>query len=152
MSRCAIYIIGRPWSLRRCVVFLCRHLVRSARTLGRGGEGSCWYVVTAWTTLWNSICCLARPARSLVTRRSFLFALPCFCVPPMPGKLPTTGPPVSTWPLSASDVHNAKKGLRFAKSLKAWPITLGAIVSFAIYPALTDNFKSNPFGLFDDDN
>ena len=64
----------------------------------------------------------------------------------MPGPTPT--PEVSTWPLSKVDIHNARKGLRFAGSLKAWPLTLGAVGAFLIYPALTEDFKKNPFDLF----
>lgn len=65
--------------------------------------------------------------------------------------MPSSPPEVSTWPLSKVDIHNARKGVRFITSLKAWPITLGAVGAFLVYPALTEDFKKNPFGLFGED-
>ena len=40
---------------------------------------------------------------------------------------------------------------KFLKTLRWWPVTLGAIGAFALYPALTEDFKKNPFGLFGED-
>ena len=60
-------------------------------------------------------------------------------------------PKVDTWPLSKVDVHHMRKTGTFLKSLRWWPVTLGAIGLYAIYPALTEDFKKNPFELFGDD-
>ena len=60
-------------------------------------------------------------------------------------------PTVDTWPLSKVHVHHMKQTGAFIKTLKWWPVTFGAIGAFLIYPALTEDFKKNPFGLFDEE-
>ena len=40
---------------------------------------------------------------------------------------------------------------KFLKTLRWWPVTLGATGAFALYPTLTEDFKKNPFGLFGED-
>lgn len=60
-------------------------------------------------------------------------------------------PQVDTWPLSKVNVHHMRETGKFLKTLRWWPVTLGAIGAFALYPALTEDFKKNPFGLFGED-
>ena len=37
---------------------------------------------------------------------------------------------------------------KFLKTLRWWPVTLGAIGAFALYPTLTEDFKKNPMKVY----
>ena len=54
-------------------------------------------------------------------------------------------------PLSRGDVKMAQSAAKGLPKFALWAPVLGAAGLWLVYPALTEKFKGNPFGLFGED-
>ena len=54
-------------------------------------------------------------------------------------------------PLSRGDVKMVRNVVRGAPKFSFWAPVAGAAGLWLVYPALTEKFKGNPFGMFGDD-
>ena len=70
----------------------------------------------------------------------------------MPGQVPTPAPTTGTWPLTPVHMKQIRGAVRMLPKFAPWALGLGAAAGWMVYPALTEKFKSSPFGLFDDDS